>query len=51
MVIPHSAILLGFFLMLVAVAVRFRMHVTGNLDSETAESAADVSGGVSGDRP
>jgi TRAP-type C4-dicarboxylate transport system permease small subunit len=51
MVIPHSAILLGFFLMLVAVAVRFRMHVTGNLDSETAESAADVSDGASGDRP
>jgi TRAP-type C4-dicarboxylate transport system permease small subunit len=51
MVIPHSAILLGFFLMLVAVAVRFRMYVTGTLDSETTESAADSSSGAPGDRP
>jgi TRAP-type C4-dicarboxylate transport system permease small subunit len=51
MVIPHAAILLGFFLMLVAVAVRFRMYVTGNLDSETAEPAADVRGGAPGERP
>jgi TRAP-type C4-dicarboxylate transport system permease small subunit len=51
MAIPHGAILLGFFLMLVAVAVRFRLYVTGNSNSETAASAADVSGGAPGERP
>ena len=46
MVIPHSAILLGFFLMLVAVAVRFRMYVTGNLDLGTGGAAADPKDGA-----
>jgi len=46
MAIPHGAILLGFFLMLVVVAVRFRMYVTGS-----SESAADVDDKANGDRP
>jgi len=49
MAIPHGAILLGFFLMLVAVAVRFRMYVTGNLDVGTAGS--DGADKATGERP
>lgn len=37
MSIPHSALLIGFVLMLIAVAYRFRSHVLGNLDSEVDE--------------
>lgn len=51
MAVPHSAILLGFFLMLVAVAVRFRMYVTGSLDPGAGASAAQVSDTAPGDRP
>ena len=47
MAIPHSAILIGFFLMLVAVAVRFRMYVTGNNpEFRDSEPATDVSDGA-----
>jgi TRAP-type C4-dicarboxylate transport system permease small subunit len=49
MVIPHFAILLGFFLMFVAVAVRFRMYVTGSLDSDVAVPAAKLADSVPGD--
>jgi hypothetical protein len=51
MAIPHGAILLGFFLMLVAVAIRFRMYVTGNPKLGSGESSADLSEGAPGDRP
>ena len=51
MAIPHGAILLGFFLMLVVVAVRFRMYVTGHSGSGTAEAGAGSSDEVVGDRP
>lgn len=34
MVIPHSALLCGFVLMMIAVAVRFRAQVRGDLTSE-----------------
>ncbi len=37
MVIPHFALLLGFVLVFVAVAVRFRAHVRGELSSEVAD--------------
>ena len=40
MVIPHFAILLGFFLMLIAVAVRFRRHIAGDLESEAEDLVA-----------
>lgn len=43
MVIPHFAILLGFTLMLIAVAVRFRRHVAGDLLSEADDLVADYS--------
>jgi TRAP-type C4-dicarboxylate transport system permease small subunit len=51
MAIPHSAILLGFFMMLVAVALRFRMYVTGQTKVAEGESAPDVSDRAPGDRP
>jgi TRAP-type C4-dicarboxylate transport system permease small subunit len=51
MAIPHSAILLGFFLMLVAVAVRFRMYVTGQIKTGVGELTSDVSDSAPGDRP
>ena len=34
MVIPHFALLFGFFMIFVAIVVRFRAHVTGTLVSE-----------------
>jgi TRAP-type C4-dicarboxylate transport system permease small subunit len=34
MVIPHFALLAGFSLMFVAIVVRFRAHVTGQLTGE-----------------
>ena len=34
MVIPHFALLFGFVLIFLAVAVRFKLHVTANLESE-----------------
>lgn len=37
MVVPHFALLLGFVLVFVAVAVRFRSHVRGELSSEVDE--------------
>jgi TRAP-type C4-dicarboxylate transport system permease small subunit len=37
MSIPHSALLIGFVLMLIAVAYRFRSHVMGTLETEMDE--------------
>lgn len=37
MSIPHSALLIGFVLMLIAVAYRFRSHVLGTLETEVDE--------------
>jgi TRAP-type C4-dicarboxylate transport system permease small subunit len=51
MAIPHSAILLGFFLMLVAVAIRFRMYVTGQTKKLSDESAGNMNDGAPGERP
>jgi len=34
MVIPHFALLFGFVLIFLAIAVRFKLHVTANLESE-----------------
>ena len=34
MVIPHSMVLIGFFFMIVAVVVRFRAHIRGELGTE-----------------
>ncbi len=42
MVIPHAALLIGFGLMLVCVAVRFRAHVLGTLESGIDEMVQDV---------
>jgi TRAP-type C4-dicarboxylate transport system permease small subunit len=39
MVIPHSAVLIGFGLMFVCVAVRFRAYVTGSFGSEAEDVA------------
>ena len=39
MVIPHSAVLIGFSLMFLCVLVRFRSYVTGNLGSEAEDAA------------
>ena len=52
MVIPHLAILLGFSLMLVAVIVRFRRFVAGDLESEETnpELGYDEAGGENGTR-
>jgi TRAP-type C4-dicarboxylate transport system permease small subunit len=41
MVIPHSALLIGFACMLVGVAVRFRAHVTGALESQVDDLISD----------
>ena len=41
MVIPHSALLIGFAFMLVGVAVRFRAHVTGALESQVDDLISD----------
>jgi len=51
MAIPHAAILLGFFLMLAAVAIRFRMYVTGRFDLVNGETSDDSPDKVAGDRP
>lgn len=37
MSVPHSALLIGFVLMLIAVAYRFRSHVMGTLETEVDE--------------
>ena len=42
MIIPHSALLIGFALMVVCVAVRFRAYVAGTLGSEVDDVARDV---------
>ena len=42
MVVPHLALLVGFALMLVAVAVRFRAYVAGTLGSEAEDAARDA---------
>jgi TRAP-type C4-dicarboxylate transport system permease small subunit len=42
MVIPHFALLLGFVMIFIAVAVRFRSHVKGNLASEVDNLANQV---------
>ena len=41
MLIPHSALLIGFALMAVCVAVRFRAHVSGALASEAEDVVRD----------
>ena len=41
MVIPHSMVLIGFFFMLVAVVVRFRAHIRGELGSGPDEPPDD----------
>jgi TRAP-type C4-dicarboxylate transport system permease small subunit len=41
MVIPHFAILLGFGLMFFAILLRFRRHVTGDLDTEIDDLTAE----------
>ena len=41
MVIPHFALLLGFILIFIAIIVRFKSHVTGNLASEVDEIAEE----------
>jgi TRAP-type C4-dicarboxylate transport system permease small subunit len=47
MIIPHSAILIGFALMFLCVLVRFRAHIAGSLGSEVD----DVVKGYGGDAP
>lgn len=37
MYIPHSALLIGFVLMMIAVGYRFRSHVLGTLDTEVED--------------
>lgn len=44
MMIPHSALLIGFSLMFVAVAVRFRAIVAGRLTDEATQVAQDYGG-------
>lgn len=41
MVIPHSALLIGFAMMFLCVAVRFRAYVTGRLSSDVDEVARE----------
>tara|TARA_R110000787_G_scaffold68163_4_gene152485 strand:- start:270 stop:851 length:582 start_codon:yes stop_codon:yes gene_type:complete len=41
MVIPHFALLLGFVLIFIAVVVRFRSHVVGNVVSVADQAIAD----------
>jgi len=41
MVIPHSAVLIGFALMFVCVAVRFRGYVSGSFASEAEDFVRD----------
>ena len=41
MLIPHSALLIGFALMVVCVAVRFRAYVSGDLASEAEDVVRD----------
>lgn len=43
MVIPHFALLFGFVMIFVAVAIRFRAHVAGSLTSEVAEIVEEYS--------
>lgn len=43
MSIPHVAILIGFVLMFIAVAYRFRSHVLGTLESEVEEIVHEYS--------
>ena len=42
MVIPHSMVLIGFFFMMVAVIVRFRAYVRGELGTERDELTDDT---------
>lgn len=44
MVIPHFALLFGFVMIFIAVAVRFRSHVKGTLVSEVDEIVAEHGG-------
>jgi len=43
MVVPHSALLIGFAMMFLCVAVRFRAYVTGRLGSDVDEVAREFS--------
>lgn len=49
MVIPHFALLLGFILIFVAVAIRFRAHVRGELASELDEIVVEYGDGADAD--
>jgi len=44
MVIPHFALLLGFVMTLIAIAVRFQSHVKGNLTSEIDNMVGEYGG-------
>jgi TRAP-type C4-dicarboxylate transport system permease small subunit len=44
MVIPHAALLIGFVLIIIAVAVRFREHVSGDLDGDVEDIVQDFDG-------
>jgi TRAP-type C4-dicarboxylate transport system permease small subunit len=44
MVIPHFALLFGFVMIFIAIAIRFRAHVTGTLVSEVDEIVAEHGG-------
>lgn len=46
MVIPHAALLIGFVLMLIGVAVRFRAHVAGTLATEADGIVEDFADGA-----
>ncbi|MDP6430176.1 MAG: TRAP transporter small permease [Rhodospirillales bacterium] len=37
MVIPHASLLIGFVLIIIAVAARFRHHISGQLDSDVED--------------
>jgi|GEM_PF-241223 TRAP-type C4-dicarboxylate transport system permease small subunit len=50
MVIPHAALLLGFFLMFVAVAIRFRIYVTGGLAQVAVDMTLEPADGAPGEQ-
>ncbi len=37
MVIPHASLLIGFVLIIIAVAARYRRHISGQLDTDADE--------------
>jgi TRAP-type C4-dicarboxylate transport system permease small subunit len=44
MVIPHFALLFGFVMIFIGIAVRFRMHITADFESEIDKLVADNDG-------